>query len=219
MLLKIGSSGADVIQLQTKLGITADGDFGPGTEAKVKTWQTQNNLPANGIVDDANWAKLFPPVVIPPSNFKLQNLKGHIPDTVIAQIPGVAPKFNITNVLRLAHFLAQCSHESGNFKATSENLFYSADGLVKTFPSYFTAATAGAYANNPAKIASRVYASRMGNGNEASGDGYKFRGTRLYSINRQKQLQQFCKIYWRRHRCQSRFGGYKISSRLGCFLF
>ena len=116
------------------------------------------------------------PVAIPASSFKLEKLKGHIPDAVIAQIPDTAAKFNITNTLRLAHFLAQCGHESGGFKAVSENLNYSADGLVKIFGKYFNATTAAGYARNPEKIANKVYSARMGNGDEASGEGFKFRG-------------------------------------------
>ena len=183
MLLKNGSNGEDVKKLQTKLGLAVDGAFGPGTEAKVKAWQAANGLTADGIVGDGTWAKMFgasapasAPVVIPASSFKLEKLKGHIPDAVIAQIPDTAAKFNITNTLRLAHFLAQCGHESGGFKAVSENLNYSADGLVKIFGKYFNATTAAGYARNPEKIANKVYSARMGNGDEASGEGFKFRG-------------------------------------------
>lgn len=84
--------------------------------------------------------------------------------------------FNLTNN-QAAHFFGQCAHESGNFKAFSENLNYSADGLTKTFKKYFpTVASTAGYARNPEKIANKVYASRMGNGPESSGDGWKFRG-------------------------------------------
>lgn len=89
----------------------------------------------------------------------------------------IVSKYNIDEPLRLAHFLAQLAHESGNFTAVVENLNYSSDGLLKTFPKYFKdRATADQYARNPQKIGSRVYANRMGNGDEASGDGFKFRG-------------------------------------------
>jgi len=176
MLLKKGSTGDDVKKLQAKLGLVADGSFGPGTEAKVKQWQARNGLTADGVIGDKSWAKLFPPTTAATGNLKLDALKGHIPDTVIEQIPDTAAKFNITNPLRLAHFLAQCGHESGGFKLVSENLNYSAEGLKLTFPKYFTDALIPSYAKNPVKIASRVYANRMGNGDEASGDGYKFRG-------------------------------------------
>lgn len=84
--------------------------------------------------------------------------------------------FKLTNN-QAAHFFGQCAHESNNFKAFSENLNYSADGLTKIFKKYFptVAATAG-YARKPEKIANKVYANRMGNGPESSGDGYKYRG-------------------------------------------
>jgi putative chitinase len=104
-------------------------------------------------------------------------LKGHVPDGLLLLLPDVIKKFEINNPLRLAHFLAQCSHESGNFKVTRENLNYSAEGLVKIFPKYFPNLPAAVpYAKQPEKIANKVYADRMGNGNEASGDGFKFRG-------------------------------------------
>jgi len=183
MLLKNGSKGDDVKKLQEKLGLAADGSFGPGTEAKVKEWQAANGLTEDGIVGDGTWGKLFgssapaaSSVAIPPSAFKLEALKGHIPDAVIAQIPDTAAKFNITTPLRLAHFLSQCGHESGGFKAVSENLNYSADGLKNIFPKYFPGSLNESYARQPEKIANRVYSSRMGNGDEASGEGYKFRG-------------------------------------------
>lgn len=76
-----------------------------------------------------------------------------------------------------AHFFGQCAHESADFKVFSENLNYSADGLTKIFKKYFpTIAATNGYARNPEKIANKVYANRMGNGAESSGDGWKFRG-------------------------------------------
>ena len=107
----------------------------------------------------------------------LDKLKGHVPDTVIAQIPGVMESFGVNTPLRLAHFLAQCGHESGGFRLTQENLNYSAKGLMGIFKKYFpTQALADAYARKPEKIANKVYGGRMGNGLEATGEGYKFRG-------------------------------------------
>ena len=106
----------------------------------------------------------------------VDKLKGHIPDTVIAQIPGVVDKFEINTSLRLAHFLAQTGHESGGFKAVSENLNYGAAGLQSIFKKYFTAESAKEFERKPEKIANIVYANRMGNGPQASGEGYKFRG-------------------------------------------
>ena len=107
----------------------------------------------------------------------LEKLRGHVPDTVIAQIPAVIDTFGVNTSLRLAHFLAQCGHESGGFRLTQENLNYSAKGLMGIFKKYFpTQALADAYARKPEKIANRVYGGRMGNGPEASGEGFKFRG-------------------------------------------
>ena len=107
----------------------------------------------------------------------LEKLKGHVPDKVIEQIPGVMEKFQINTPLRLAHFLAQCGHESGGFRLTKENLNYSAKGLMGIFKKYFpTEALAKQYERKPEKIANKVYGNRMGNGNEATGDGAKFCG-------------------------------------------
>ena len=191
MLLKIGSRGEDVKKLQAKLGLGADGIFGKGTEDAVKSFQTKSGLTPDGIVGEGTWNKLFGgqqviaepapvvPVVQTPSvgGLKLERLKGHIPDSVISQIPETAAKFGIDTPLRLAHFLAQCGHESGGFKATQENLNYSASGLKGIFGKYFKeAGLAEQYQRNPQKIASRVYGGRMGNGPESTGEGYKFRG-------------------------------------------
>lgn len=188
MVLKLGSTGDDVVKLQKKLGVDPIGKFGPKTEAAVKQWQTQNGLTPDGVVGEGTWKKMFgedaAPVVItepaPIANvggLKLEKLKGHIPDNVIAQIPDTASKFGIDTPLKLAHFLAQCGHESGGFKVTQENLNYSAKGLMGIFKKYFpTQALAEQYQRKPEAIASKVYGGRMGNGAEATKEGYKFRG-------------------------------------------
>ena len=191
MLLKLGSEGEDVKKLQIKLGVDPVGKFGPKTEAAVKAWQSKNGLTADGIVGDKTWGVIMgvneqvsvPTVITEPApvasvgGLKLEKLKGHIPDSVIKQIPDTAAKFQINTPLRLAHFLAQCGHESGGFKATQENLNYSASGLKGIFSKYFKeAGLAESYQRNPQKIASRVYGGRMGNGPESTGEGYKFRG-------------------------------------------
>ena len=189
MLLRKGDNNENVKLLQSKLGVDPVGNFGPATEAAVKAFQTKNGLIADGIVGDGTWNKIMglaitapvpaqaPTPVASVGGLKLDKLKGHIPDAVIAQIPDTAAKFGINTPLRLAHFLAQCGHESGGFRAVQENLNYSAKGLNGIFRKYFpTEASAASYARNPAKIAAKVYGGRMGNGAEATGEGYKFRG-------------------------------------------
>jgi putative chitinase len=128
------------------------------------------------------------------TNFKLDALKGHVPDSVISQIPDTAAKFGITTPLRLAHLLAQASHESGHFKAVSENLNYSADGLKKIFGKYFTGTLNESYARQPEKIANRVYSSRMGNGDEKSGEGWKYRGRGYLQTTGKSNYAAFDKI-------------------------
>jgi putative chitinase len=205
MLLKVGSTGDDVKKLQEKLGLAADGIFGPGTQSKVKEWQAANGLTADGVVGNGTWSKMFPetstpvqavsaPVATPSTpvtGLNLEKLKGHIPDVVLAQIADTASRFNITSNLRLAHFLAQCSHESGNFKVVNENLNYSADGLKRIFGKYFPGDLANSYARNPEKIANRVYSSRMGNGDEASGEGWKFRGRGYIQLTGKSNYSKF----------------------------
>ena len=90
-------------------------------------------------------------------------------------------KNGLTTKLRIAHFMAQIEHESG-LKPIAENLNYSAQGLIQTFSKYFTTTEALIFANQPEKIANRVYANRMGNGNESSGDGWKYRGRGFIQI-------------------------------------
>ena len=187
MLLKKGDNNEQVKQLQVKLHLDPVGNFGPKTEEAVKIWQTAHGLTADGIVGDKTWAMIMGeenhPVVqqavavANSTGLKLEKLKGHIPDAVIAMIPAVAQKFQIDSALRLAHFLAQCGHESGGFRLTKENLNYSAKGLNGIFKKYFpTLESALPYERKPEKIANKVYGGRMGNGPESTGDGAKFCG-------------------------------------------
>ena len=188
MLLKKGDNNEQVKQLQVKLQLDPVGNFGPKTEEAVKMWQAAHGLTADGMVGDKTWAMIMgeeshPAVqqqtaaVANSTGLKLEKLKGHIPDAVIAMIPAVAQKFQIDSALRLAHFLAQCGHESGGFRLTKENLNYSAKGLNGIFKKYFpTLESALPYERKPEKIANKVYGGRMGNGPEVSGDGAKFCG-------------------------------------------
>jgi putative chitinase len=123
-------------KLQEKIGVTADGSFGPGTIKAAMTFY-----------------KLSP--------------------------------------LRAAHFFAQTSHETGEFKLFTENLNYSADGLKKIFPKYFPNDLANSYAKNPEKIANRVYGARMGNGDETTGDGFKFRGRGALQLTGKSNYEAF----------------------------
>ena len=202
MLLRVGSTGDDVKKLQELLGVDVIGKFGPKTEAAVKGWQAAHGLTPDGVVGDATWAKMFAPKVETPapvaqpivqnSAFDLGKLKGHIPQAVIDQIPDTAARFGITTTLRLAHFLAQCGHESGGFKAVQENLNYGAKGLLSIFKKYFkTIAQATAYERKPEKIANLVYANRMGNGPESSGDGWKHRGRGYIQLTGKENYKAF----------------------------
>lgn len=126
--------------LQTKLGITADGLFGQGT------------------------------------------------------IKSAMEHYKMTP-FRASHFFGQTSHETGHFKVFSENLNYSASGLVKVFPKYFkTEADAKSYERNPEKIANKVYGNRMGNGDESSGQGFAFRGRGSLQLTGKSNYEAFSKF-------------------------
>ena len=100
--------------------------------------------------------------------------------------------YEINTPQRVAAFIAQCAHESGNFVFIKENLNYKAASLRKVFPKYFpTDALAAQYANKPEKIANRVYANRMGNGPEESGDGFRYCGRGLIQLTGQQNYQSF----------------------------
>jgi putative chitinase len=124
----------------------------------------------------------------------LDKLKGHIPDAVIAMLPDTIAKFELNTPLRLSHFLAQAGHESGGFKAVNENLNYGAKGLLGIFKKYFpTPEKAALYERKPEKIANLVYGGRMGNGPEATGDGYKFRGRGYIQLTGRDNYTAFSK--------------------------
>ncbi len=112
-------------------------------------------------------------------------------ETVAPALAAACERFEINTGPRIAGFLAQCAHESVKFKATSENLNYGAHALLLTFPKYFDATRAAAYARQPEKIANRVYANRMDNGPEESGDGWKYRGRGFIQLTGKRNYTAF----------------------------
>ena len=108
---------------------------------------------------------------------KEQLTKLHIGEQWVDALNATFAKFDISTPVRQASFIGQCGHECGNFKVLEENLNYRAETLMKLWKSRFpTIEVANEYARNPKKIANKVYSSRMGNRDESSGDGYRFRG-------------------------------------------
>jgi putative chitinase len=103
----------------------------------------------------------------------MNKLTGIVPGKILLESANIK---ELNSPLRIAHFLSQCSHESANFTAVSENLNYSMGALIKIFPKYFNYSQAVEYQRKPHDIANRIYANRMGNGNEYSGDGWLFHG-------------------------------------------
>lgn len=121
----------------------------------------------------------------------LTKLRNKIPIQVVNELESVMREFDISNPFRLAHFLAQTAHESGNFKHVRENLNYSAEGLLRTFPKYFDKTTAPLYARKPEMIANVVYESRMGNGNRNTGDGWRYRGRGYLQLTGRTNYKSF----------------------------
>ena len=112
---------------------------------------------------------------------------------MIDKLKKLGVKYNLTTI-QLAHFAGQLAHESLDFKVLSENLNYSAERLLQVFPKYFTKESAQRYARKPLLIANRVYANRLGNGDEKSGDGYKFRGRGYIQLTGKKNYEAFTKF-------------------------
>lgn len=112
-------------------------------------------------------------------------------DGVYQTIADYAEEYGLDTKQKEAMFLAQCGHETAGFTRFTENLNYSADGLLTVFPKYFDKHTAQQYARNPEAIANRVYANRMNNGDEASGDGWKYRGRGIIQVTGKKNYQDF----------------------------
>ena len=108
-----------------------------------------------------------------------------------APLQAAFDKYDINTLKRQAAFIGQCAHESGNFKTLEENLHYKAESLMKVWPSRFPdLATAAAYANNPQRIADKVYGGRMGNGTEETGDGWKYHGRGLIQLTGRENYER-----------------------------
>ncbi len=222
-VLKQGSSGSNVTALQTKLkdlgfdpnGV--DGNFGPGTASALIAYQTSKGLSADGIAGPETLAALGLDgssssggpsgaasadtgggagngAVANTGGLNLAGLTGLLPASVIAQIPETAQKFGITTNLRLAHFLAQCALESKKFTDTQEDLNYSAKRMLEVFPKHFKNVDRAPYVNNPVRFANRVYANRMDNGDETSGDGFRFHGRGYIQLTGRKNYTSFTKF-------------------------
>ena len=133
-------------------------------------------------------------MLITGAQFKQLFPRAQDPDTWAESMNNVFPTYEINNPRRVAAFLAQCGHESGGWTVFEENLNYSAKGLMGIFKKYFpTEEIANQYARQPQKIANRVYANRMGNGDEASNDGWTYRGRGPIQLTGRSNYTQFAK--------------------------
>jgi len=119
--------------------------------------------------------------------------KNKRPAQLVKQLNTMLPRYSIDTPVRIAAFIAQCAHESNQFNVKEENLNYSKAALKKVFRKYFDNAELSQFARNPEKIANRVYSNRMNNGNEASGDGYRFRGRGYIQLTGRSQYEEFAK--------------------------
>lgn len=197
MYLKIGSQGNDVKTVQRKIGVAVDGMFGPATANKLQVWKRSKGLPDDNVVDDQTWHALLegdsPNAYFLSGEFAshLNKLRKHLPSPVIAYFDHPIYEEEINSPLRLAHFLAQCSHESGGFQVLTENLNYSAERLVEVFNRHFDTGTAKSYAHAPELIASKVYANRNGNGAEESKDGFLYRGRGFIQLTGKDNYTEF----------------------------
>jgi len=125
---------------------------------------------------------------------KILTRNKHVHDWYDAMVKQL-PQFEVTTHQRVAAFVAQCAHESAEFTVLSENLNYSADGLMKLFSKYFPNG-AQDFHRQPEKIANRIYANRMGNGPEESGEGYKFRGRGPIQLTGKSNYQKFASDFF-----------------------
>ncbi|MEQ9262773.1 MAG: peptidoglycan-binding protein [Owenweeksia sp.] len=201
----------EVFQLQQSLAqlgydINPDGKYGPGTQTAVMTFQRDKDLQADGVAGPATWKALQTKqtqdkktegfINLPLTLTLLKTIMPQGRESRLAMFcPALnrqLPDYQITSPLRQAHFLAQIAHESAQLNTTIENLNYSAKALRSVFGKYFPSdEMANAYARQPEKIGSRIYADRMGNGNETSTEGWKFRGRGLIQLTGKDNYRRF----------------------------
>jgi putative chitinase len=124
----------------------------------------------------------------------IENLKSELPENVYSKLPELINVYKFDTSVKLSHFLSQCAKESGNFEKLYENMNYSADRLLVVFKKYFNRQKALLYANKPEKIANLVYGNRMGNGNELSGDGYRYRARGYIGLTFKNNYSDFSKF-------------------------
>jgi len=120
----------------------------------------------------------------------LAKVKDILPEKLHPEVTAIIERYSLSP-LQLAHFLAQCHHESGGWKQTEENLNYSKQGLLKVFHKYFKTVNPDDYAHHPEKIANRVYAMRLGNGRERDGDGWRYRGRGYIQLTGKENYARF----------------------------
>lgn len=116
------------------------------------------------------------------------------PEQFVESMTKLLPNYKINTLPRIAAFIAQCGHESAGFSRLTENLNYSMQGLMSTWPKRFNTSNAAAYARQPEKIANKVYADRLGNGPESSGDGWRYKGVGLIQLTGKANYQEFAKF-------------------------
>jgi putative chitinase len=206
MILKRGDNNQTVITLQNMLGITpTTSNFGPKTEQAVMEFQRKHNMNVTGIVDKVVWDKMVESTVgnnvVNVKTLNISVLQKELPQSVYNELPLVIDTFGINTPLRLAHFLAQCSHESGGFKILVESTNYTANRMAEIWPKRFSInpdvrpflpnKLAISLHGKPELLANTVYANRIGNGGIDSGDGWNYRGRGYIQLTGRANYTEF----------------------------